>query len=284
MNYLLDNLFNLRFYHMTEKIPDIIIIVPYRDRENHRAKFIKHMPKILNHLNYKILFIHQYDQRLFNRGAIKNIGFIYVKNQYPNHYKNITLVFNDIDTMPRRKNQFSYNTPSNYVNHFYGYRQALGGIFAIKGGDFERVNGFPNIWTWGLEDNSIKLRCDKLNIQINRNEFIHYTESNKIIELAHGPMRIISPNIETKLYTDFKFDGITTLYNINYRATSIAMNIEEVLVDYFETPEPFTSPFVKFASFHKVDKFPRLDKIIKVKNNKVKILSRKRNINRLLYL
>lgn len=268
---------------MTEKIPNIIIIVPYRDREKHKIQFIKHMPTILNHLNYKILFIHQYDKRLFNRGAIKNIGFIYVKNLYPNHYKNITLVFNDVDTMPRTKKQFSYNTTANNINHFYGYKQTLGGIFAIKGEDFEKVNGFPNIWTWGLEDNSIKLRCDKLNIQINRDEFIHYTESNKIIELAHGSLRIISPNIEPKIYIDYKLDGITTLYNINYRPTSIATNIEEILIDYFETPETFSSPFIKYASMHKVDKFARLDKIIKVENNKVIIHHRNRSNNRLLY-
>ena len=79
-------------------------------------------------------------------------------------------------------------------------------------------------------------------------------------------MRIISPNIESKLYTDSKFDGITTLHNINYRTTSIAMNIEEVFVDYFETPESFSSPLVRFAALHKVKKFTRLNKMIKVKN------------------
>jgi hypothetical protein len=195
---------------MTEKIPKIIIIVPYRDRELHRETFIKHMPPILNHLPYKILFIHQYDKRLFNRGAIKNIGFLAVKERYPHHYKQITLVFNDVDTMPRKKYQFSYNTRENSVNHFYGYYQTLGGILAIKGQDFERINGFPNIWTWGLEDNSIKQRCDRHKIRINRSEFISHRESHKILALPHGNMRIISPNIEAKLYNNPNTDGINT--------------------------------------------------------------------------
>ena len=268
---------------MIENIPDIIVIVPYRDREEHRKEFIKRMPNILNHHSYKILFIHQYDKRLFNRGAIKNIGFLAVKERYPYHYKDITLVFNDVDTMPKTKYQFSYNTHANSVNHFYGYRQTLGGIFAIKGRDFERLNGFPNIWTWGLEDNSFKQRCDKHALPINRKEFISYKESHKILALDHGDMRIISPNIESKLRQNPSRDGINTLYDIKYQMIDIAPNIEEVLVKHFKTPESFSSPFIKFARLYDAALFPTLDKTIKVKNKKVSILSGKRSHGKLFF-
>jgi len=268
---------------MTEKIPKIIIIVPYRDREEDRKEFIKRMPTILKHLQYKIFIIHQHDKRLFNRGAIKNIGFLAVKERYPHHYKDITLVFNDVDTMPRRKYQFSYNTHANSVNHFYGYTQTLGGIFAIKGQDFERINGFPNIWTWGLEDNSVKMRCDKHQIPINRKEFISWRESHKILALPHGNKRIISPNIEPKLSQNSDTDGISTLFKIKYQMFDIAPTIEEVLVDHFETPEGFSSPFIKFARLYDQKLFPTLDKQIKVINNKVTILSGKRSHGKLLF-
>ena len=33
-----------------------------------------------------------------------------MKNKYPNDYKNITFVFNDIDTTPVEKNKFNYET------------------------------------------------------------------------------------------------------------------------------------------------------------------------------
>ena len=59
-------------------VPEIIFIVPYRNREVHREVFMKIMPEILEGLNYEIFFIHQNDKRPFNRGAVKNLGFKYV--------------------------------------------------------------------------------------------------------------------------------------------------------------------------------------------------------------
>ena len=63
--------------------PDKFFIVPYRDRENQLEIFVNHMTKLMEGENYQILFIHQKDNRHFNRGAMKNIGFLYVKKKYP---------------------------------------------------------------------------------------------------------------------------------------------------------------------------------------------------------
>ena len=76
----------------------IIFIVPYRDRKQHYDIFSEHMKTILEDIeptDYDIFYIHQTDTRSFNRGAMKNIGFLYVKDKYPDTYKDITLVFND---------------------------------------------------------------------------------------------------------------------------------------------------------------------------------------------
>ena len=71
-------------------IPNLIFIVPYRNRKEHYNIFSDHMKNILeNEKNYKIFYIHQTDDRSFNRGAMKNIGFLVVKDMYPNDYKNI---------------------------------------------------------------------------------------------------------------------------------------------------------------------------------------------------
>ena len=62
-----------------------VFIIPYRDREPHKAIFLSHMRNLLKGENdYEILFVHQKDKRKFNRGGMRNIGFIYVKKTYKN--------------------------------------------------------------------------------------------------------------------------------------------------------------------------------------------------------
>ena len=102
---------------------------------------------------------------------MKNIGFLSVKNIYPRDYKNITLVFNDVDCMPSKKGLLNYETTNHVIKHFYGYTYALGGIVSIKAGDFEAINGFPNFWGWGYEDNMLQNRALKSQIKIDRSTF-----------------------------------------------------------------------------------------------------------------
>ena len=72
------------------KIPKQVFIVPYRNRTQHKFFFSKYMSFILeNNDDYEIYFSHQCDARTFNRGATRNIGFLAVKNKYPEHYKDI---------------------------------------------------------------------------------------------------------------------------------------------------------------------------------------------------
>ena len=73
-----------------QTIPKIIFIVPYRDRKEHLDHFQSHMKIILEDYepgSFKFVFAHQCDKRTFNRGAMKNIGFLAVKTMYPNDYK-----------------------------------------------------------------------------------------------------------------------------------------------------------------------------------------------------
>ena len=89
---------------------------------------------------------------------MKNIGFMHVKEKYPDNYKDINFVFNDIDTLISRKGLTNFKTIKGKVKHIFGYKRAFGGIFSIKGEDFENLNGFPSIWNWGMEDNALKYR------------------------------------------------------------------------------------------------------------------------------
>lgn len=164
--------------------------------------------------DYEILFSHQCDARTFNRGATKNIGFLAAKNKYPDHYKNITFIFNDVDTIPFYK-IFDYETTLGVVKHYYGYKYTLGGIVVVKGSDFEKLNGYPCFWGWGMEDNVLQKRCDDNNIKIDRSLFYNIG-SPEILQLFDGISRIISRNDPWRGEHDNGIDGLNTISQLKY--------------------------------------------------------------------
>jgi len=165
--------------------------------------------------DYEIYYSHQMDSRPFNRGATKNIGFLVMKKKYTNDYKNITFVFNDIDSVPIKKNMFNYITTSGVIKHFYGFTFTLGGIFSIVGSDFEKCNGFPNNWGWGLEDNVMNDRVLLNEFIINREQF-YPRNSKAVLHLFDSPERLIN-NREPENYLKKNLnDNLNTLHEINY--------------------------------------------------------------------
>ena len=202
---------------MTEeiKIPKRIFIVPYRNRVQHKFFFSKYMSYILEDMDdYEIFFSHQCDARTFNRGAVKNIGFIAAKNKYPDHYKNITFIFNDVDTIPFSK-IFDYETTDGIVKHYYGFKYALGGIVVMKGFDFEKINGFPCFWGWGMEDNVLQKRCDRFGLKVDRSLFYNIG-SPEILQLFDGISRIISKKDPWRGEYDAGHDGISSITQLRF--------------------------------------------------------------------
>jgi hypothetical protein len=197
------------------KVPKRIFIVPYRNRAQHKFFFSKYMSFILeDDDDYEIFFSHQCDSRTFNRGATKNIGFIAARNKYPNDYKDINFIFNDVDTIPFNK-IFDYNTSHGIVKHFYGFKYALGGIVVIKGADFEKTNGFPCFWGWGMEDNALQKRCEALGLYVDRSVFYNIG-SPEILQLFDGISRIISKKDPWRGENDNGIDGLRTISKLKY--------------------------------------------------------------------
>ena len=196
-------------------VPKKVFIVPYRNRIQHKFFFSKYMSFILEGRDdYEVYFSHQCDARTFNRGAVKNIGYLAVKNKYPNDYKNITFIFNDIDTIPFNK-IFDYETTHGVVKHYYGYKYALGGIVLMKGSDFEKTNGFPGFWGWGMEDNVLQKRCDAVGLKIDRSSFYNIG-SPEILQLFDGISRIISKKDPWRGENDDGVDGLRTIHELKY--------------------------------------------------------------------
>jgi hypothetical protein len=235
-----------------EKIPNKIFIVPYRNRTQHKFFFTKYMSYLLEDDNdYEIYFSHQCDPRTFNRGAVKNIGFMAMKQKYPNHYQNITFIFNDVDTIPFYK-IFDYDTTHGIVKHHYGFKYALGGIVVIKGSDFEKINGFPCYWGWGMEDNVLQKRCEAHDIYIDRSVF-YKIGSPEILQLFDGISRIISKNDPLRGENDDGVDGIQTIKGLKYTIDDVSDNpsdnifvfhnskIKIINIKTFSTHVPFGS-------------------------------------------
>jgi hypothetical protein len=218
-------------------IPSIIFIIPYRNRENHLLFFRRYIQYLLEDYDptsYEIFFIHQRDNRSFNRGAMKNIGFIAMKNKYPNHYKNITFVFNDIDTLPFKKNILPYKTGPGIIKHFYGFQFTLGGIVSITGGDFETLNGFPNFWSWGYEDNELQRRALANSITIDRSIYFPIFDDN-IIQFHHGLLREVNP-VEKKRYTLNTTEGIVDIQHLQYTVEKDMIHVDHFTTGVIPTP------------------------------------------------
>ena len=177
---------------------------------------------------YKLFFSHQTDNRNFNRGATKNIGFLVIKELYPNDYKNITLVFNDIDTMPYIKNFLPYKTTNGIIKHFYGLDFALGGIFSITGGDFEKIGGFPNYWTWGFEDNLIQIRALNAGLKIDRSVFYPIMDKH-IMQLTDGLERKVNKK-EFMRFQEKNTEGFHSIKNLSYK-----LQDNDIIINYFLT-------------------------------------------------
>lgn len=231
-------------------VPSIVFIVPYRDRIHHKNFFeiyMKYLMEDYDENSYEIYFSHQCDNRKFNRGAVKNIGFLAIKEKYENNYKNITFVFNDVDTLPYKKNLLNYETTKGVIKHFYGYEFSLGGIFSIKGEDFELINGFPNFWAWGLEDNVIQNRAIEKKIKIDRSNYYKIGDKN-ILQFFEGLERLISKENVIRMKKDNFIDGISAISDLKTEITNEFININEFKTLYNDNVDTYKSYDVRKGS------------------------------------
>jgi len=221
---------------------------------------MKYIMEDYNKDDYEIYYSHQTDSRMFNRGATKNIGFLVMKEKYPNDYKNITFVFNDVDTLPAMKNLFDYITYPGTVKHFYGFTFALGGIVSINGGDFEKCNGFPNNWGWGLEDNALNDRVLQQSLTINRDQFLP-VHSKNIIHLYDDPTRLVNTREPLAYVSGKLIDNLNNISNLYYsivnnantntinedinKISTIKQNEYVINIHNFETLIPSASTYYK---------------------------------------
>ena len=175
--------------------PSHIFLIPFRDRETELGIWYNNMKSYLDIQigsdNYEVLVIHQCDNRMFNKGAMCNTGFLYSKQLYPDTYKSIKFIIHDVDIYPvkveGKEDIIKYETVIGEVNHPYGVLRShlggvLGGIVIILGEDYERVNGMPNYFGWGGEDVALSRRCRAHKLYINEDNFIDRRTNSLIVD------------------------------------------------------------------------------------------------------
>lgn len=238
------------------KVPKFVFIIPYRNRAFYLQSFMKKMSYVLEDIpktDYEVYVIHQNDTRKFNRGAIKNIGFLYIKNKYPNDYKQMTLVFNDVDIFPLRKNYVNYVTTKGIVKHFFGFNYTLGGIVSIVGEDFERINGFPNFWAWGFEDNLIQNRIVNAGIQIDRSNFYDLstnTDDGSLFACINSGIKRITSKTEYIRFLKQTPEGFNRIYGIQHSETANQIPPHIVISNTVESELPIQFKNNNSGSIH----------------------------------
>lgn len=141
------------------------VCVPYRNREEHLHQFIPQVGKHLKEqgIEFCMYFAHQVDDKLFNRGATKNIA---AKHAFEDGCDYI--VWHDIDMIPEKGADYSY--PEKYPIHLatrisqmdyqLKYHEYFGGAVLFTKEQVEKTNGYSNdYWDWGMEDDDLFYRC-----------------------------------------------------------------------------------------------------------------------------
>lgn len=151
------------------------IVVPYRNREEHLRRFIPHMisyfrRELINHnVRPLILVSEQADNRKFNRGFVKNVGFLALE-PYCDY-----VCFHDVDYLPMWADYRETEMPTRIVwwgmhvrpirltpgsRRVVAPRTGLGTVAIFKKTQFRLVNGYSNLYEgWGFEDTDLLYRC-----------------------------------------------------------------------------------------------------------------------------
>jgi len=156
------------------------IVVPYRDREKQLRQFLPHIRDYFagRGTPYHIVIAEQAEGLPFNRGAIKNAGFLLgAESDYT--------CFHDIDYLPLEADYSWTDSPAGLVwagaesipIKASGQTQYIkpdmskffGGAVLMPNALFQQVDGYSNqYWGWGYEDTDLVSRFQAANITVAR--------------------------------------------------------------------------------------------------------------------
>jgi len=143
-----------------------ILIIPYRDREEH-LKYFKNnaIPLLKKYIpDIKIIVAEQVAGKPFNRGKLLNAGILeYVASN------DSYIITHDVDAIPSEALIKQYYTikPKEVLRLVSPHSASFGGIMKFNKDVFIKMNGYPNdIWGWGIEDRALFYRSKICNFTI----------------------------------------------------------------------------------------------------------------------
>lgn len=214
----------------------LAIIVPYRNRAEHRSKFVPWMSEYLTKqgIDFEIVIVEQNDQtKPFNRAKLINIGF----KEYEN--KIDYFVIHDIDFLPVDINYNFANYPTrmfNYIDDETGdnvdicsgpnneiFPHFFSGVVLFPKHFFKEVNGFSNnYWHWGSEDSELLFRCLFAGIPC------YFNKQSKVKALPHLKSTTQSADGKHRLKDKAEQDRLKSLVEANGKRYS---KYKRMLVD-----------------------------------------------------
>ena len=188
------------------------VCVPYRNREAHLKEFIPTVGKYLEEqgIEYCMYFGHQTDDKLFNRGAMKNIAAEQAFKDGCDY-----IVWHDIDMIPEegcdysfpKENPIHIATNISQMDYKLKYEEYFGGAVIFSKEQVERTNGYSNdYWDWGMEDDDLFWRCQLegyandsyMNLSSEPQSFLHFDGKSSHIKIdKHDKLRNLTSRSHT---------------------------------------------------------------------------------------
>jgi beta-1,4-galactosyltransferase 1 len=156
----------------------VAILVPFRNRELQLRVFLSHLHPFLQKqfVDYTIFVVEQAGNDTYNKGALFNIGYLEAQRMSGRSLE--CMILHDVDLLPE-DDHILYLCDNQSASHLsegidkFGYKQPypklLGGVTSIRACDYERINGFSNMFFgWGGEDDDLYNRVTTTGVKILR--------------------------------------------------------------------------------------------------------------------
>ena len=231
----------------------LLIIIPYRDREDHLKVLLNNLHPFLQrqNRNYCVLVAEQATSNSkFNKGLLMNAAFTEFQEQFS------CIVFHDVDMLPEDdRNLYKCNESPTHLStkiskfkYKYPYGTDFGGVTMLKSEQYLQLNGHSNLfWGWGREDNDIEWRIRQRGFEIQKPDPIDYGrytmishthdlgfQSEKKLKNSEDS---ISSQVHSILMKDTKFlrinvDGLSSVVG-NYKISSFSQrnSFSKILLD-----------------------------------------------------